>query len=243
MNEADPPQIVAVRAYLLGTLPVGDALTLQRRLAYEIGGVPHTAAVVVCEHPYGVTIGRNGSRAHVRLTAAKLAARRWPVDYVGRGGGCVLHAPGQVACYPILPLQTLGLTPAAYVATLTRLVGNLVSGFGVTPAVDEASQAVRANGRRVASFGVAVRDWVTTFGFVVNVAPDLAYYRDVDCDGDPLPMTSLQRECPGRVRVATVRQRLLELLAGRFRLGRVSVFHSHPTMVPRAPRHALPTAG
>ena len=241
MTEVEQPPIEAVRAYLLGSLPIDDAIAFQRRLAYDVAGDPRTAAVIVCEHPYGVTVGRNGSRAHVRLTPEKLSVRRWPVQYVGRGGGCVLHAPGQVACYPVLPLQPLGLTPTAYARQLVRVAADVVTGFGATPAVDESALALRANGRRVASFGVAVRDWVTAFGFVLNVAPDLEWFRDVSCDGDPVPMTSLQRECPGRVRMAAVRQQLLELLAERFRFGRVSVFHSHPSMTPRAPRHAIPS--
>ena len=242
MTDLEQPTIEAVRAYLLGSLPFDDAVALQRRLAYDVAGEPRTATVIFCEHPHGITIGRDGSRAHVRLTNEKLAARRWPVQYVGRGGGCVLHAPGQVACYLVLPLQALGLTPTAYARQIVRVVADVATGLGAGVVADESTLAVRANGRRLASFGVAVRDWVTSFGFVLNVAPDLEWFRDVDCDGDAAPMTSLQRECPGRVRVAAVRQRLLELLAERFRFCRVSVFHSHPSMTPRAPRHAIPSA-
>ena len=99
---------------------------------------------------------------------------------------------------------------------------------------------MRVNGRRVAHVGVAVRDGVSSFGLVVNVNPDLAPFRDVRCDGDPLPMTSLQRESPLRVRVTGVRQRLVELIAARFGFDRVSVFHNHPAALPRPTRHAIP---
>jgi lipoyl(octanoyl) transferase len=234
------PRLPAVQAYLLGTLDLDAALSLQRRLSYEVAGEPGSAAVVLCDHPTGITIGREGSRAHVRLAPETLRARRWEVRWVARGGGVVLHAPGQVACYPVLPLDRLGLTPAEFVAALTGVVADLLAGFGVRADTDPAAAAVRVNGRRVAHFGVAVRNWVTLFGFVLNVDPDLELFRDLDCDGDPLPVTSLQRECPARVRVPAVRQRLLELLAARFGFGRLSVFHHHPTFLPRVPRHALP---
>jgi lipoyl(octanoyl) transferase len=220
-----------VQAYLLGTLDLDTTQALQHRLAYEVAGDPSCAAVILCEHPPAVTTGREGSWVHV-------CTSRWPVRWVSRGGGVILHAPGQVACYPILPLDRMRLSPSAYVAALCGVVGDLLAGFGVKAEVDSA--AVRVNGRRVAHFGVAVRNWVTSFGFVLNVAPDLELFRDIDCDGDPVPVTSLQRECPTRVRVPAVRQRLLDLLARRFDFGRVSVFHSHPTFLPRTPLHALP---
>ena len=47
---------------------------ISRRLAYEVGDHDAPAAVVLCEHPFGVTVGREGSRAHVRLTEERLAA-------------------------------------------------------------------------------------------------------------------------------------------------------------------------
>ena len=96
-----------------------------------------------------------------------------------------------------------------------------------------------ANGRRVAHVGVAVRGFVTSFGLVVNATPDLAPFRDVRCDGDPLPMTSLARESGHRVRVTTVRQLLLELIVKRFGFDRVSIFHTHPAALPRPTRHAI----
>ena len=90
----------------------------------------------------------------------------------------------------------------------------------------------------MAHVGVAVRAAVSCFGLVVNAEPDLAAFRDVRCDGDALPMTSLVRESPLRVRVTGVRQRLLELVASRFGFSRVSVFHTHPSALPRPVRHA-----
>jgi lipoyl(octanoyl) transferase len=52
-------------------------------------------------------------------------------------------------------------------------------------------------------------------------------------------MTSLQRESVGGVRPSGVRQRLLDLLAARFGFDRVSIFHNHPSALPRSTRHAF----
>ena len=229
-------------AYLLGALDFDSLLALQRRLVYDISGDRDSAALVLCEHPSGITVGREGSAAHVRPNATELAARQWPVRWVGRGGGTMLHQPGQVACYPVFALDALNLPAGRYVAELQAVALDLCREFGIEALPDPEHPGARANGRKVAHVGVAIHGQVSSFGLVVNVNPDLAPFRDVRCDGDPAPMTSLQRESPQRVRVSGVRQRLLELIAARFGFARVSIFHNHPAALPRPTRHALPHA-
>lgn len=242
LQQHDGERAPALAAYLLGSLGFDDLGALQRRLRYDVSGDRDTAAVVLCELEPGITVGREGSAAHIRPNAAALAARRWPVRWVARGGGAVLHQPGQVACFPVLPLDALNLTPGRYVSELEAVCLDLCRDYGLEAQRDPERPGVRAGGRRIAHVGVAVRDGVSSFGIVLNANPDLVPFRDVRCDGDPLPMTSLQRESPLRVRVPAVRQKLLELVATRFGFARVSVFHHHPAALPRATRHALPHA-
>jgi lipoyl(octanoyl) transferase len=236
-HELQPPGR-ALSAYLLGTLEFDALLALQRRLVYDIGGDRTSAAIVLCDHPPGISVGREGSRTHVRPDPEQLHTRGWPVRWVSRGGGVMLHLPGQVACYPVLPLDTLHITAAGYVEQLRGVALDLLREYAVPGELDAEPPGVRANGRRLAHVGVAIRDDVSCFGLVVNADPDLEPFRDVKCDGDPVPMTSLARESPLRVRVTGVRQRLLELVAARFGFDRVSVFHTHPHTLPRPTRHA-----
>jgi lipoyl(octanoyl) transferase len=232
----------ALSAYLLGGLALDALLGLQRRLAYDVGGDRESGAVILCDHPTGVTVGREGSRLHVRLGSDDLRALGWPLRWVSRGGGAMLHLPGQVACYPVLALDHLGLTPAAYIRELEGVVINLLRDYAIAARPDPNRPGVRAGNRRIAHLGVAVRGWVSCFGLVLNVDPDLEPFRDVRCDADPEPMTSVQREAPAlRVRITAVRQRLVELVAGRFGFDRVSVFHTHPGVFPKPTRHATPT--
>lgn len=227
-----------LQAFLLGTIDLEAVIALQRRLVYEVasGGTP---SVILCDHPPGISIGREGSRGHIRPSPEVLAARRCPVKWVSRGGGCLLHVPGQVACYPILPLQELGTTPGPYIDSLNCIATDSLREFGVTCESVTGEAGVRVAGRRIAHVGVCIRDWVSSFGIVVNVNPDLDQFREVRCDGDPVPMTSLQRESAARVRVTGVRQSLLEGVAQRFGFSRVSVFHNHPTFLPKPSRHAF----
>jgi lipoyl(octanoyl) transferase len=228
----------ALSAYLLGRLEFDALIGLQRRLVYEVDGDRAAGTVILCDHPPGITVGREGSRAHVRPSPEELHARGWPVRWVSRGGGVVLHLPGQVACYPIIALDKLGMTPAAYLSELQSVVVDLLHEYDVRAEPDPDHPGVRVHGRRVAHVGVAVRSWVSCFGIVLNVNPDLEPFHDVHCDGDLLPMTAAQRETPGLVRIPAVRQRLVELVAARFGFERVSLFHTHPGALPRPTHHA-----
>ena len=51
--------------------------------------------------------------------------------WVNRGGGCVLHLPGQFALYPIVALDRVGLTPGAYLERLGLVVCDLLQEFGI----------------------------------------------------------------------------------------------------------------
>lgn len=217
----------ALRVYLLGSLPYDSFLAFQRRLVYEVSGDPELASLVVCEHPPIITIGREGSRRHVRLAPEELASREWRQRYVARGGGTLLSVPGQVCLYPILPLAALRLNPAQYLSDLLECVAGVVREHGVAATIDPERPGLYVRDRRIAHAGIAVRSGVTAFGVVLNVCPDLELFERIDCDGDPRPMTSLERECPTRVRPAGLRVELANAVAARFGYSRQSVFHSH----------------
>jgi lipoyl(octanoyl) transferase len=230
----------ALQAYLLGTVDFDAALALQRLLVYQVTGDRDAAALVLCEHPPLITVGRQGSRSHILYEPEELHARRWPVRWVNRGGGCLLHLPGQLAVYPVLPLDRLGLGLRAYLDRLQDVLVALLDDFGIRAETRPERPGVWANGRPIAAVGVAVRHWVTYYGAVFNVNPDLVPFRRVRCLGAAeQPMTSLERERRGPLRPSLVRERLVEHFAARFGFGRVSPFSDHPALQRRAPSDAV----
>ncbi|HMF13684.1 MAG TPA: lipoyl(octanoyl) transferase LipB [Gemmataceae bacterium] len=232
----------ALQAYLLGSLSFDAALALQRMLVYHTTGDRTNAALLLCEHPPMVTVGRHGSRAHVLFEPEDLQHRGWPVRWVNRGGGCVLHLPGQIAVYPVLALDRLGLGVQAYLDRLQRVVLAVLDDFSISGATRVGRPGVWVNGRLVASVGVAVRDWVAYYGFYFNVDPDLHPFRQVRSDPPSRePMTSLVRERRGPLRTSMVRERFVEHFAARFGFDRTSLFFHHPALPRRAPLDAVAT--
>ena len=220
-----------LQVYLLGTLDFDTLLRLQRRLQFDVSGDRRQAALIVCEHPPLITVGRQGSRTHIHMEPEELQVRGWPIRWVNRGGGCVLHLPGQLALYPILPLDRLHCDIAGYLQKLGETICDLLGDFSLNARLHVNERGVWAGERLLAAVGVSVRDWVSGYGAYVNIHHALDLYRFVTTSVDePHPMTSLERERRGPVRPSLVRERLVEHFRSRFGFARVALFSDHPTL-------------
>lgn len=229
-----------LQVYLLGLVDFESLLSFQRRLVYQVRGVRDCAALVLCEHLPLITVGRHGSWSHILYEPAELSAREWPVRWVNRGGGCHLHVPGQLAIYSVVALDRCRFGLQEYVAQLQRVLVAVLDDFGVHAGVRSGHAGVWVGDRPIASVGVAVRDWVTYFGAVLNVSPSLEPFRRIR-SGLPVdgPMTSLERERRAPLRASLVRERLLEHFAASFGVTRTSLFCDHPSLDRKAPADAV----
>lgn len=217
-----------LEVYLLDHVPFEDLLTWQRRMVYEVAGCGDRAILLLCEHEPLISVGREGSRADIRFDVDELRRMNWRIRWVNRGGGCTLHLPGQMAIYPILPLQRLGLNLPRYLDGLYDVMGKVVADANIRGASRDPS-GIAVDGRLIAQVGVAVRNWVSYFGGVLNVNPDLEPFRRVDCGGRSVPMTSIERERRLAINPQLVRQRIVEHVQERFGFKRI-VFRPEPRM-------------
>jgi lipoyl(octanoyl) transferase len=229
LPERGDDRFTMLDVYLLGQVDFEALLALQRRLVYEVSGRRDRAALVLCEHESLISVGRQGSRAQIHFDPNELLLKRWPIRWVNRGGGCLLHAPGQLAVYPVLPLDRLQLDLPQYLNRLRRVLLDVVADVGIKNASAD-SHGVTIGGRLVAHLGVAVRDWISYFGAALNINPDLDPFRRVNCGGASEPMTSLERERRLAVNPTMVQQRVVERFMDRFELPRVTVHHKHPAL-------------
>jgi lipoate-protein ligase B len=68
-----------------------------------------------------------------------------------------------------------------------------VGRFGVRAGTLEGHPGLWVGGRKLASIGVAVTDWVSFHGFALNVNVDLSYFELIrPCGLDPRTMTSMK---------------------------------------------------
>jgi lipoyl(octanoyl) transferase len=225
-----------VEIHLLGEVEFGSCLALQQRLVYEAGGVDDGRIVVLlAEHPNQITVGRLGSWAHITPERHKTDQGQVPVRWIGRGGGCLMHTPGQLAVYPIVRLDGHGWTVGAYLDRLQAAVAATLAERGFAIQARPGRHGVWGRGGQVAALGVAVRGGVAFHGAFINVAPSLRLLRLVDADPwEHTPMTSLAAERREPARMARVREGLIRHLPEAFGASRCHVFTGHPLLA--APR-------
>jgi lipoyl(octanoyl) transferase len=218
----------AAHFHLLGCVVFEDCLSLQRRLAYDaLSRGDGRIAVLICEHLPQITIGRAGSRQHVRLTGTELAQRQLALRYVGRGGGAILHQPGQLAIYPIVPLDWHAWTVGDYLRRLRSALQGALRDLGVPFHSPDDCFALSGKGGVLAAVGVSVKHGVTGHGAFLNVNPDMRDFGRVDI----LPgqtMSSLLSQRPQPVRMAAVRASLVAHLAAALGCQRHNLHTGHP---------------
>jgi len=173
-----------------GTVPYEEALAWQRELAEDrIAGRLDHDVLLLLEHPPVVTLGRNSHAAHL-LQPAGIA-----VFEVERGGDITFHGPGQLVGYPILDLRAYKQDLHWYLRTLEQV---LIAALGLLDIPAERNPGftgVWTRGRKIASIGIHVKQWVTWHGFALNVTTDLTHFeRIVPCGIQGVEMTSVDRE-------------------------------------------------
>ena len=168
-----------------GNMEYGGALELQRELASRRakGEIPDT--LVLVEHPHEITLGR-------KTTPANFRPQDIPVFQVERGGDATYHGPGQLVGYPIVLLANHDVR--RHVRNLEEVLIRTARGYGVEGERVDGHPGVWVNGKKLASIGVAVTDWVTYHGFALNVNTDLSYFELIrPCGLDPATMTSMRK--------------------------------------------------
>lgn len=245
LYSGDSAASFSVQFHLLATVPFDDFLALQRRLVYEAGEQDDgRITVLLCEHPSLISVGRMGSRGHIRLSNEQLRTRRLEVRWVGRGGGCLLHGPGQIALYPIVPLRWHGWTVGDYLQRLRSALTRTLDELAVRHWSFGEGIGMWGRSGQLASWGVAVRNWVTCHGAYVNVNPVMTQFAFVDVV-DPLAATSGQKTTMGclfaerrrAMSVAKVRATLIPNLAVAFGTERYHLITGHPLLTARGRPH------
>ncbi len=237
----------AVEAYLLGRVDYDACLALQQRLVYEASGRDDgQITLLVCEHEPIITVGRRGSWGHIALDQRELASRQLEVRWVNHGGGCMAHLPGQLAIYPIVPLQWHGFSVGQYLDHLQKALVGVVEELGFAPHTQPGQYGVWTRTGQLAAIGVAVKSWVTYHGAFLNVSPAMDIFRLLTTDSvGGTPMTSLAALQQKNVKMPHVREAVVRHVVAALGCTRHHVYTGHPLwrQVSRTAQQAVSRVG
>jgi lipoate-protein ligase B len=201
----------------LGRRPYGEVLELQRRLCRQrIAGEQPDDVLLLVEHEPVITLGRGTRPSSLPLPAAVLEARGIPVVEVERGGDVTYHGPGQLVGYPVLQLREHREDLHWYLRRLESVVIIALAELGVPAERNPGLTGVWTRGRKIASIGIHVKQWVTFHGFALNLTTDLrAFDLIVPCGIEGVVMTSAAAEL-GRSDAAALWAKAREAVVGAF---------------------------
>lgn len=206
----------------LGLLPYAPACELQRELveARKANVIPD--ALLLCEHPHVITLGRNGKREHLRATDRLLAQMKVEFQETDRGGDITYHGPGQIVGYPILDLAAHRRDIRWYVTQLEEVMIRATADYDVRARRVEGKHGIWVDSpagspggapaaeEKLAALGVHLSRWVTSHGFAYNVSIDLRYFDlIVPCGIAGARSTSLERILGRAVDTSETKARLI----------------------------------
>ena len=180
----------------LGRRAYGEVLELQRTLCRErMAGILEEDTLLLVEHEPVITLGRGTRPGSLPLSPSEVQRRGIEVFEVERGGDVTYHGPGQLVGYPVVDLRQHRQDLHWYLRRLEAGLIGALGTLGIEAATNPGLTGVWTAGRKIASIGIHVKQWVTFHGFALNVSTDLSYFDlIVPCGIRDVVMTSVSRE-------------------------------------------------
>ncbi len=188
--------MTAIRIEDLGRRPYAEVLELQRELRRRrIEGALDEDVLLLVEHPPVITLGRGTRPSSLPIAPTELERRGVEVFEVERGGDVTFHGPGQLVGYPILDLRGHRQDLHWYLRRLEDVLIQALGRLGIEADRNPGLTGVWTAGRKIASIGIHVKQWVTLHGFALNVTTDLdPFDLIVPCGIRQVVMTSVAEE-------------------------------------------------
>jgi lipoyl(octanoyl) transferase len=176
-----------------------ETLELQRELRLaRLDGREANDLLLLVEHEPTYTLGRATRDESLPISPLLLRNRGATVVEIERGGDVTWHGPGQLVGYPIIDLGQHRKDLHWYLRTMESALIAALGDLGIAAGTESGKTGVWTGGRKIASIGVHVKQWVTLHGFALNVEPDLDWFEAiVPCGLPGVVMTSVTRELDG----------------------------------------------
>ncbi len=221
----------SLEVYLLGLVDFDAGQTLQRMILDDLSQRNDQLAVlIVCEHPPVVSIGRDGSIADLVAEPEELVARQIDVRYVARSGGVILHGPGQLAGYLMLPLDRLEISRPEFEQRVQSVLQRVAGELEVPAWQPSSCPGLECRCGQFAWLVSGVDSGSSTHGFVLNVSPDVVGQRLVQPAPTGGAIASLAMQKMRVVPMPKVREALVRHLSAEFGYEDFHVYTRHPLL-------------
>jgi lipoate-protein ligase B len=189
----------------LGLVEFKKAWEFQKELFGTVKNNSFNGALVLCRHYPVITMGRQAKQENIKVAPVELEKMGIAVYRVERGGDATYHGPGQLTAYPVMNLDYLKKDIHFFLRKLEEVAISFLSEFGVKGARRDGLTGVWAEKEKIASIGIAIKNWITFHGISINIKKaDLENFGLINPCGMDIKMTSLETLLKRDVEVGSV---------------------------------------
>lgn len=187
---------------LPGLTEYEEARELQLRLVDLRASDQIPDTVLFLEHPPVITRGRGlqytGEPRPRHMPIPVELPSKIAFAEAERGGDLTYHGPGQLVIYPICKLDGSGFGPAqdvvGFIRRLEKVLINELEAWGLQGESRAHATGVWIGEKKIASVGIAVRNWVVYHGMAINCLNDLSPFQLISpCGFSPNVMARLSQ--------------------------------------------------
>lgn len=143
--------------------------------------------IMLVEHPAVITVGKDGHKEN--FDGVELEPQ-----FVERGGDVTYHGPGQLVVYFVFNLTRRGRDLHRFMDGIQEGIIRTLADYEVAAKRGDEYTGVWVGDKKIASIGVAVKQWITFHGAAINLNTELAEFDSINpCGLDAKVMTSLQK--------------------------------------------------
>lgn len=178
----------------LGLIDYEEAYKIQREMVVrrKLGEIDDT--LILAEHNSVFTVGRVGRKENLLVDEGYLQGRGIKVLDIDRGGDITFHGPGQLVVYPVIDLKAKWRDLHKYMRNLEEVAIKFLHRYSVQSERYPGRTGVWTSGKKIASIGIGVNNWITYHGLSINLKVDLDFFNMINpCGLKDVAMVSLDR--------------------------------------------------
>ena len=171
-------------------------------------------SIEILEHNTVITIGKSGSESNIK-NGFFIKQRNIPIVHLDRGGDITIHSPGQLIIYPHFDIRQMKLRQ--FLTIFNDLIIDFLALYKISAYYDENKPGIWTDNRKICSVGIAIKRYVTYFGYALYVNPDLSLFDLINpCGYKDIIITSMYRETDN-VNFIEVKEHFIKFLSHYFK--------------------------
>jgi lipoate-protein ligase B len=195
----------------LGLIDFQKAETVQEKNFLDIKNGLLQSVLIICQHYPVITLGRQADEKQILITKEELKKRGIQVCNTDRGGKVTYHGPGQITIYPIFNLRCFKKDIHYFMRCLENIAISLLLDFQVRAKTIPGLTGVWVNKDKIASLGIAVRNWITFHGISINIKKnDLSNFQLIKPCGMDITVTSIEKVLDKDIEIGFVKEKTVQ---------------------------------